>query len=63
MLLFGSKNDVISKLKKKKVFSEISTVFPAEIKCSPKEITLFTRDFDGPLNIIWMGPLSSSRAP
>ena len=43
MLLFGPKNDVTSKKKKKeKVFSEISTVFPAEIK-------LFACDFDGPI--------------
>ena len=57
MLLFGPKNDVVSKKKgllrnfngfsvppptpKKKVFSEIATVFPAEIK-------LFACNFDGP---------------
>ena len=60
MLLIGPKNDVIS-LPQKKVFSEISTVFPAEIK-------LFACDFDGsfisqchldgpPLE--FMGPLKS----
>ena len=35
-------------LQKKKVLSEITTVLPAEIKGSPKQIKLFARDFDGP---------------
>ena len=44
-----------SHLKKKKVVSEISSLYPAEIK-------LFACDFDGPLSlldVIWMGPLKS----
>ena len=59
MLLIGPKNDVNSK--KKKVFSEISSLYPAEIK-------LFARDFDGPFTsqchldgppLELMGPLKS----
>ena len=46
MLLFGPKNDVISK--KKKIFTEILTVFPVGLSL---------------LNVLWMGPLSSSWAP
>ena len=56
---FGPKNDVISKKKKKKkkkVFTEILTVFPVEIRCSPKKkkCSGFSYWF---LSVMSMGPL------
>ena len=35
-------------LQKKKVFTEILTIFPAEIRWSAKDIRLFTCNYDGP---------------